>query len=484
MSADTLTRHRWVRDGVSGELFTILDKGEQYSLHRDITALNQFRSEIPAMEADLIDIASAVFGSDRLARRPNGFRAGSLHWARNIHLDVPVRNPDFWNESVNVGHLRDVLDELTGDAWSFDFYASVPAPIASQLRFRTKPQPVALFSGGLDSLAGVLDLVVRERNRALRLVSVSSNSHIQHLQAETIHALQQRTDALLDPFQFRINHRRPTLPSGTENTSTDERVTSNKNLKEQGRRQRARSFFYFVIATILARRTQTDRIYVLENGVTSINLPINPVLSSTRVTRTTHPLVLLAFERFIKLVLNWPMFRVELPHLLKTKAELVAPYAAGYQDLIAKTVSCARVINGAWCGTCTACLLRRQVLWSVGLGELDTLEQKDRSLRDIFATFNDSNDDDDRRWYFLSTLDHVADLLQNPHIIASHPSVLLTAVAWSEARGLDASTLQESIVTLHKRYAGEWIDVLLHAAKRYGAIQELLSRDTAMVKSL
>lgn len=478
MSADPLTRHRWLRDDVSGELSTVLKNGARYVLQRDIEALNAFRSELRTEETDLIDIASAVFGSDRLAPRPNGFKAMSLRWARRIHLELPVRNPDFWNESATIDCLCDVLEELTGDVWSFEFYSSVPAPRLSQLRFQPTPQPVILFSGGLDSLAGALDLLVRDKHRGLRLVSVSSNSHIRHVQVEVFHALQRKTGAVLEQFQFRINHRSPTLPAGTDMNSTSEHMTLKRNLKEQGRRQRARSFFYFVVATILARRTQTDRIYVLENGVTSFNLPINPLLSSTRVTRTTHPLVLLAFERFIKAVFNWPAFSVELPYLLRTKAELVAPFAENYRDLIKGTVSCARVVNGPWCGTCTACLLRRQVLWFVGLAELDTSEQRDRSLRDIFATFKEPGDD--RAWFFLATLDHVAQLLQNPSSVASHPSVLRTAVAWSEARGLDAATLQADIVALHQRYANEWKTVLRDAAGRYDAIRGLLSHDSLM----
>ena len=483
MSADTLTRHRWVRDEVSGELSTVLKNGARYLLRRNIDALNQFRSDLRIEEADLLDIASAVFGSDRLAPRPNGFKARSLNWARQLHLELPVRNPDLWNERTTIDNLRDVLEELTGDLWSFEFYYSVPAPTVSQLRFRLKPQPVALFSGGLDSLAGALDLLVHEKHPGLRLVSVSSNSHIRNVQTATFHALREKTGANLEQFQFQINHRRPTFPSGVDKTSASEHIASKRNLKEQGRRQRARAFFYFVIATILARRTQTDRIYILENGVTSLNLPINPVLSSTRVTRTTHPLVLIAFERFIRAILNWPAFRVELPYLLRTKAELVAPYAKDYRDLIEGTVSCARVLNGPLCGTCTACLLRRQVLWSVGLGELDMDEQKNRSLRDIFATFNVPGDDD-RRWYFLATLDHVAELLRNPSVVASHPSVLRTAAAWSEARGLDAVTLQGDIIDLHKRYADEWRNVLCGAAGRYDSIRGLLSHDTLMSNSL
>ncbi|MEZ4311532.1 MAG: 7-cyano-7-deazaguanine synthase [Polyangiaceae bacterium] len=478
MSRETVTAHRWIRDDASSDLYTTLeDRGRCY-LRRNLRALDQYRSHLQTEEADLLDIASAVFGSDRLARRPNGFTANKLDWARHLQVEVPVRNASFWSDRIVTDGLCQVLKELTDDTWSFTFRESIPStPSMAQLRFRPAPGGVALFSGGLDSLAGVLHLRQAEKLQRLRLVSVSSNSHIGHLQLETFHALRKSVGGDLEQFSFNINHKyadtQPADPSVANKPS--------RTLKQQGRRQRARSFFYFVIATILARRTGSDRIYVLENGVTSLNLPISPLLASTRVTRTTHPLVLLSFERFIQSALNWPSFRVELPFLFHTKAQLVKPFAEQYADLIAKTVSCARVLNGPWCGTCTACLLRRQVLWSVGLADLDRGEQPPggKSLTDIFATFSEPNGKI-MRWYFLATLHHVAELLRDPNVVTSNPTVLRAAVGWAGARGLDASSVLSQFVDLHRRYAQEWKDVLRRASQQYSAVRDLLARDTLM----
>lgn len=478
MSVNSVVHHRWVRDPNTGELSTILQSGARYDLRRELSALNRYRTAMQTEESDLLDLASTVFGSDRIAPRPHGFRARDLSWSRDLRLEVPVRHPDVWNASQLKALLVDALEELTGDRWSFDFYLSAPTQRSiTQLRLQPEPYPVALFSGGLDSLAGVLDLIACGMHGGLRLVSVSSNTHIRHVQQDVFRALQEKTALHLEQFPFRVYHKRMDHPAAQVD-ATLLGTPPQRNLKEQGRRQRARSFLYFTIATILARRTSTNSIYVLENGVTSLNLPINPVLSSTRVTRTTHPLVLLAFERFIQTALAWPMFRVELPYLLRTKKEIVAPHARRSRDLIGKTVSCARVVNGPWCGTCTACILRRQVLWGCGLSDLDREEQGHYRC-DIFDTF-DQPGDDVQRWFFLATLDNVAELLQDPRLVTSHPSIIRTSVAWGRARGLDPSGVLNELVDLHRRYAAEWKAVLIRGARRYRSIRRLISRDAIM----
>jgi len=448
------TKHRW--SWLNRKLHIVLRPGVTCEIERDISHLDQFASANDSkteLESDLVDIATAIYGSDRLASRPNGFLAHELNWRRHLIIQIPVRDPDFWSQPSASRLLQDVLAELSDDIWELSFYAQTdPRTVGRRGALPARPPRIAWFSGGLDSLAGTLALLKADRSPAA-LVSFDTNSHNKSFQSKVGALLQRKlaSDVAITPYRMHFNH------TGLE-------------LREQDRRQRARSFLYFVITSVLARRLHQSQVHVLENGITSLNLPISTLLSSSRVTRTTHPLVLLAFERLIRHVFEWPEFELLLPHLLQTKAEMVAPFAHDYRDMIAETISCARYMNAKICGTCTACLLRRQVFWLNGLEDLDLQEQA-RAKRDILRDFSEKSDDD-RTWYFLASLENAARLRADPNIVTLVPSLLRTAVDWRK-QGCTSGELLARMVSLHKRYSEEWQRFLSRAAEYYPELKRL-----------
>lgn len=460
--------HIWAREP-SGRFVLQSGQGVAYRVYRNAEPLDELRAVLPPREADLLDIATVVYGSDRLAPRtwPNATadeRVHQMNWARKLRLEVPVREPSYWQSKEISAALKAVLDELTGDSWEFVFVPAqkVQGRLVQMRHIEHNGRPVVLFSGGLDSLAGLLALVKNSQVGAT-LVSISSHSHLKHLQGDLVTALRKDFAGEFEQLQVKINHEKC-------------------DLHRQGRDQRARSFFYFVVAALTARRRGADAIHVLENGVTSLNLPINPLLTSTRATRTTHPLVLLAFERLVRGALDWATFRVELPHLRQTKAEMVLPFATARRSMIAATVSCARVREKKWCGTCTACLLRRQVLWAVGLRDLDEEEQKFYRC-DIFRDFAQEDFAGHSNWYFLATLDHVGSILKDPTFVLDHPSILRVASAWAASRGIDPVQLLQELVEMHLRYAREWQSVFVRTGARYGELHKLALR-SELIRSM
>ena len=65
---------------------------------------------------DLVLIAGAVAFTDRaVARRP------SIAWRRDLHVSIPVHEPDRWNDSALYRQLTCTLDYVTGDNWTFSF---------------------------------------------------------------------------------------------------------------------------------------------------------------------------------------------------------------------------------------------------------------------------------------------------------------------------------------------------------------------------
>lgn len=451
------THHIWKRHPNGPEL--VLESSDLESpagVVRDTQALDEFPASLSEHEADLLDIATAVFGTDRLAPRPSGSPdthefAHSMDWRRTILVQIPVRDASFWIESRITSSITNVLEELTDDKWLLEFVES--SPVKRKLVQKRFPaahdQPAALFSGGLDSLAGTLLYAVSHKQVPC-LVSISSNSQVTHQQRALIGALRKRFSDVPEHLVLQVHNK----------------TTRGKKTSDLAKRQRARSFLYYVVAALVARRMRSNSILVFENGITSLNLPISPLLTSTRATRTTHPLVLFAFEKMVRLVLQWDSFEILSPHLHDTKAEMVARIADAHY-LIEQTTSCARMrMMNKWCGTCTACILRRQVFWAANLPELD-LREREKYREDIFHSFMDESIPTDRRWYFLATLDHVGKLLRDHGHLATEPSLIRVAHEIALRKDTDSGRELSCLVNMHLRYAREWLNVLSHAQERY-----------------
>jgi uncharacterized protein YaaQ len=246
--------------------------------------------------------------------------------------------------------LQNTLGTLSEDTFHFHFTKLAdPPPVDRYLDFPAGraataivPEDVALFSGGLDSLAGAVQEGVVNRRR-IALVS--------HRPVSKIAARQRDLDAAL------AEHCKDALPFHVP-------VWVNKD-KPLGRAhtQRTRSFLYASIGATVASMFDLPRILFFENGITSLNFPISEQLIGARASRTTHPQVINGFSTLFTALRGGP-FGVENPFLWKTKAELVNLIGdAGCADLIRKSVSCSHTIESTTeyphCGRCSQCVDRR-----------------------------------------------------------------------------------------------------------------------------
>ncbi len=104
-----------------------------------------------AIAYDLFRLGGAVYCIDKLAERatsPDG-------WSRELELVLPVADLDRWSRVSS--SLHEALDYLTGDRWNVEFFRSRHRSLCSVVA--PLGQVVSLFSGGLDSLAGVVELL-------------------------------------------------------------------------------------------------------------------------------------------------------------------------------------------------------------------------------------------------------------------------------------------------------------------------------------
>ncbi|HEV8424903.1 MAG TPA: hypothetical protein VGS14_06905, partial [Actinomycetes bacterium] len=124
----------------------------------------------PRPAADLLLLGAGVYCADRTTTR-----RGELDgWTRRLRLRLPVADPESWAAASWDTTLR----FLTGDRWRVEAYPLARHPLtgvrgvpAGQAPVGLEVDSVCLFSGGLDSLCGVIDLLEDDPGRRLCLLS-------------------------------------------------------------------------------------------------------------------------------------------------------------------------------------------------------------------------------------------------------------------------------------------------------------------------
>jgi len=282
---------------------------------------------------DLLSLALSVIAADTAVLKPHTPDG----WTREIELSVAVSDADFWITQSQL--IERILQFLTTDIWSISFVPTAFEPPSPKERIVPNEEAVALLSGGVDSLVGVIDLITR----GVRTFAVS-----QIVLGDADKQTKFATELGGGLRHLQLNH----------NVNWAE--TNDLN-------QRARSFIFLVYGALAATtvRNYLDgasvSLYVSENGLISINPPLTDGRLGSLSTRTTHPVFLSLFQQLL-----WNAgIRVDLinPYQFKTKGEMLAE--CGNQDyLIANAhlaTSCGRYRRNGFrhCGRCVPCMIRR-----------------------------------------------------------------------------------------------------------------------------
>lgn len=319
--------------------------------------LNNIRKlgvHIDADAIDLITIATAVTAAETFERRGNAADA----WSRVMHLHIPVNNETKWSNLS--GELGSILNFLTGDQWEFTFSKTtlpIPSPIvskASKTRLSSLKglNCICLFSGGLDSAVGAIDILNGNSMHKPLLLS-----HAYRGDGVKQNDIKKLLKAKYGELSYSIS---PKLMSGLKG-KTD--VT-----------MRGRSFNFLAMAVLgisALRNANSDdsisTIIVPENGYISINPPLTRRRIGSHSTRTTHPYFLSRLEK----LLGDAGFNIKFvnPYQFKTKGEMLAECIdqAAIAKAIPLSVSCSH-----WhrkhkqCGHCVPCLIRRSSIHHAG----------------------------------------------------------------------------------------------------------------------
>lgn len=312
---------------------------------------------------DLVHVAAYVYTADRLISRGAKDVYGE-RWRRRLHFVIPVRARAVW-ESPKVSRLLEqTLGFLSDDFYTFTFVDLQQDDPPQQSYFEMpdydSATSVALFSGGLDSLAGVVWDHVENGERPI-LVSHRPAFVISKRQKDLVKFLRTRFPA------WNLQHAPAWIHLDEE--------------RDKEHSQRTRSFLYLSLAAAVADCLGKDRIKVYENGIVSLNIPILGQTVGARLTRTTHPKFLNLVRGLFEAVLARSI-TVEAPFLFLTKGEVAAKLAeVGQADLIEASTSCSHTYLSTnaepHCGICSQCVDRRLAIMAKDLEPHDHVYRYD-----------------------------------------------------------------------------------------------------------
>lgn len=315
--------------------------------------MKRLTGRVSQQAMDFLSISLAVTAADTFVLRKDSADG----WARDIRINLPLIEPTRW-ERVKT-RLEEALHFLSGDIWRFTFTGGgldAPEPYKNERGRKLIPLDgldcVCLFSGGLDSTIGSIDLL--SNGRAPLLVSHSyrgdklkQNSIGKHLKGR------------FSSFSASAYPKISAVRRGKTDISM---------------RTRSMSFLAFGVIGATAMQASNSshpiELYMPENGFISLNVPLTPRRIGSLSTRTTHPF-------FIKLIqeiftLTGISVTIMNPYQLDTKGEM----CSNCQDrdlllrLVSQTVSCSHwKRKNMQCGVCVPCLIRRAALLKSGINE-------------------------------------------------------------------------------------------------------------------
>jgi 7-cyano-7-deazaguanine synthase in queuosine biosynthesis len=335
---------------------------------------SRFGEDLTRSQIDLLRISAAVHLADSWAKRSKTFNG-----VRNIVVNIEVLEPKFWSSSSVSDKLVECISFVSGgDEWEFVFTASKDVRHEQYLKSIGKYDRdviVAPYSGGLDSAAGLAIRANSEKGKTIVPVTV-------RFQSQKARLFRDHFEQLIKSGVVERDNLEP-FEAGSFNRRRVIKIKHDKSLSETT--HRCRPMLFMVCAGLVARLFSQSHVEVYESGVGALNLPLLDGPSSYLATRSTHPNFLRLISALMSEV-NQSEIRYILPFVNWTKAEMVSEMKKlGLEDLARRSFSCILhpLKRNGWqqCGTCPACVFRRQAMLTAGIRE-----KMDAYAIDLFGT--------------------------------------------------------------------------------------------------
>ncbi len=319
-----------------------------HTFYKSLRLLYKMPNFFQTEALDLFYISLMVYFADRKVNRKDYID----NWTRGYKLYIPVLNFDKWNQNKEL--LENMISYLSGDIWKFEFRERTLNEIETKLsntindKYKNKkfnPDAFCMLSGGLDSFIGAIDLLTHNRNIGF-VGHYGGGKGVKPFQDKINDLL--KTEYGLRGDEFFNFHAAPL--KGVEDST------------------RTRSFMFFAHAIILASccKRKID-LYIPENGLISLNIPLTNTRLGSSSTRTTHPY----YMKLLQLLLKNLGIKVTLknPYQFITKGEMIINCLNKefIKENYKYTMSCSHPDQGRYdnatkpyhCGTCLPCSIRR-----------------------------------------------------------------------------------------------------------------------------
>src|SRR2546423_1773454 len=395
---------------------------------------------LDSVSLDLCEIAAYVYLGDKAVAR------GSYEkWTRNLSYIVPVRTLELWNSVKEI--LTNTLATLSGDNIRLHFVPKANPKESEEPSASVKSSGFpesdssCLFSGGLDSFAGAAYLI-QEGRRPL-FASHYAGGSLKNVQADLMTAIEREFGKNFHHFQYRITSR--------QNKRAPHKYAS----KESS--HRARSFLFTSFATVAAALRGLSDIFICENGVMSLNVPISDARKGSRSTRHAHPLYLLHFNQLIN-ALYERRFSVQNPFSFWAKGEEAALIGAtNLYPKIKDTVTCwgypnqtLRYPHSNHCGYCLPCIVRRVSLIASGMEAYD-----DQYMVDVFGPRDKLSEAQLRNVEDLAYFCQSFCTLSKTELLYRYPELVMIEAG----AGQSADDKIGKIIRVYKKFAAEFCSV-------------------------
>jgi len=353
-----------------------------------IDKIKRLGVELTPEAFDYLTLALAVTAADTFVQR----KTAADGWSREIELKLSLYKPAPWIAQKN--NIEKLLHFLSGDLWKLkitDGGCQPPIPYSRRSRYHLtnleKLDCVCLFSGGVDSTVGVLDLLSDSRKP---LLVSHSYTHDKSLQ-----------DAIAGKLKGKISrlsiNAYPRRPPQSRKDSTDISM-------------RTRSFNFFAFGVIggcalsKINKLKQVELFVPENGFISLNAPLTSRRIGSLSTKTTHPYYVQSVQSLFEATkINVTLIN---PYQFKTKGEMLKECAdqKTLREVVQETVSCSNwKRKGKQCGRCVPCLIRRAAFAS-----MDFCETNVYLYENLATVLKDKNNRDDL-FALISAINRVSD---------------------------------------------------------------------------
>ena len=306
------------------EIFRIYDPNS--NVNKKIEILEN----ISTKSYELLKMGICLYYCENAKKTPESllFKTANIEW----WIDIK----DSFEELYYFLSKKDITIELVEDS---------DQDIKKYKSKNTDYYSLLLFSGGLDSYIGALDL---ERNKKTSVLSHTITSNNMFGKAKNLY----HQSNILHNFllintnsQFKMNTLNPEAPQ-------------------------TRTLLFTLNAIPICDYYGINKIIISENGP----LIVNPPFSKYAIpTKTTRPEVIDVFNKIFKQYLDFPL-TIELPYKDYTKAEMIASFK-DQEEALKQSYSCfAYRGRTKMCGKCYGCFVRKTSMAANSIIESENYE--------------------------------------------------------------------------------------------------------------